>query len=223
MAAPVMSFRVNHGEHPDRTLWRHGWVVLHPLRAELAADGDIQIMMLVRPRRRGDRPQPHRPRARDANLELEPGERPVIRQRAAAYALVASERGILGTVCSPRTNAPGAWMLPGGGIDDGESPAEAVVREIFEEAGQRVHLQRLLMVQSDHWVGRAPSGVVEDFHALRIIYAATCEHPTDPVVHDVDGTTDHAAWVRVDDWRRKPWTAGARALLSAHAPRLMAS
>lgn len=34
------------------------------------------------------------------------------------------------------------WVLPGGGIDDGESPEQAVVREVFEETGLQVKVIR---------------------------------------------------------------------------------
>ena len=60
---------------------------------------------------------------------------------------------------------------------------------------ERVEDERLIDVQSQHWVGRAPSGRLEDFHAVRIVYAARCPDPTDPVVHDVGGSTSAARWV----------------------------
>ncbi|MCB0910322.1 MAG: DNA mismatch repair protein MutT, partial [Propionibacteriaceae bacterium] len=62
----------------------------------------------------------------------------------------------------------------------------------------------------------SPSRVVEDFHAVRIIYAASCAAPTDPVVHDEGGTTAAAVWVPLDRWARMAWSTGARVLLDRH-------
>ena len=36
------------------------------------------------------------------------------------------------------------WTLPGGGLEAGETPAEAAVREVWEETGLRVKAVRLL-------------------------------------------------------------------------------
>lgn len=47
-------------------------------------------------------------------------------QRDARYLMIRRADGIL---------AGGAWCFPGGGIEPGESPAEAIVREIREEIG----------------------------------------------------------------------------------------
>lgn len=214
VGTPLVDFIVHHGQHPDVTLWDEGFVPIRPLSAS-RQDGDVTVVFLIRPINRADRPTRRRPRGRDTDVAHD--EVPQPRQRMAAYGLVSSSRGLLGTVCSPRTNAPGVWMLPGGGLNEDEAPSDAVIREVYEESGQHVRLDRLLTVQSDHWIGRAPDGTLEDFHALRIIYAATCDSPTEPVVHDHAGTTAHAAWVPRSKWRSLPWTVGARALLAQHA------
>lgn len=36
------------------------------------------------------------------------------------------------------------WMVPGGGIEDGENAREAAIREVFEETGLKIQIKRLL-------------------------------------------------------------------------------
>ena len=36
------------------------------------------------------------------------------------------------------------WMVPGGGIEEGENAAEAAVREVLEETGLKIRVSRLL-------------------------------------------------------------------------------
>lgn len=43
----------------------------------------------------------------------------------------------------------GRWCLPGGGMDPGESAAEACEREVWEETGLRVRAKKLLGVYSN--------------------------------------------------------------------------
>lgn len=196
-------------------LWRNGWVLTQLLSTHLDSDG-IVLTAQIRPRTRSSRAPRVRSRGLDPMLALAPGEVAVPRQRVAAYAIVRSRRGVLGTQCSERTAIPGLWQLPGGGIEEGETPSAGVVREIIEETAQRVRIERLIDVQSDHWIGRAPSGVLEDFQALRIIYTAVCDSPTQPEVLDVGGTTMSASWVPLRRWRSLQWTSGARSMLDRH-------
>lgn len=196
-------------------LWRRGWVLRQLLSAHLE-DAGVVLTAQVRPRTGRSRPPRIKQRGLDPELRIAKGEIAVPHQRIAAYAIVRSLRGVLGTQCSERTAIPGLWQLPGGGLETGETPSAGVVREITEETAQHVRIIRLLDVQSDHWIGRSPIGVLEDFQALRIIYSAICDQPTEPRVLDIDGTTRSAAWVTLHRWRALPWTSGARSLLDRH-------
>ena len=54
-----------------------------------------------------------------------------------------------GKVLLTRRLDNGQWCLPSGGVEAGESPSEAVVREALEETGLRVRVKRLVRVYSD--------------------------------------------------------------------------
>lgn len=212
--AELFASQLGHGEDPRVAVWQHGLRLARPLAAR--RDGE-EIVLTVQgaPHSHGS-VRVRRPRGMDPDARVEPGEIPAVRQRVAAYSIVTSERGLLATQFSDQTHVPGQWGLPGGGVDAGEEPHDTVVREALEETGQRIVPGALIDVQSDHWIGRAPNGVLEDFHAIRLVYRANCVHPTDPVVHDVGGTTAAAMWVSWPDIRRTRWTAGARSLLDRH-------
>jgi 8-oxo-dGTP diphosphatase len=58
----------------------------------------------------------------------------------AAFATVLNDSGEV-LVCHRRDLD--LWELPGGGVEDGETPWDAVVREVVEETGLRVAVERL--------------------------------------------------------------------------------
>ncbi len=216
-----ISLLVGHGADPHALLWEHGYFVQRVL--SVSGSGEtLTITVQVAAHHHPGTALPVRDRGVDPGLVIPDGTVPLQRQRIAAYAIVLSSRGLLATQFSGRTAVPGLWGLPGGGLDLAESAAHAVIREVYEETGQHAEIDQVLDVQSDHWVGRAPSGRIEDFHALRLIYAATCGQPSDPTVHDVGGTTAAARWLPARRWRRFSWTAGFRAILAKHLDGLLA-
>ena len=48
-----------------------------------------------------------------------------------------------GRILLGRRADTGTWSLPGGAIDPGEQPADAAVREVYEETGVRIAVERL--------------------------------------------------------------------------------
>lgn len=199
-----------HGGDPEMVAYQAGFRTVRPVDAQ-RIDGELVLRLDVElapgppPRRR--------PRGQDSGLVLDSTVVPVRRQRFAAYAVVRSGKGLLATEYSGRTAVAGRWGMPGGGVDEDEQPRAAVIREVAEETSQLIDLGALTRVQTSHWVGTSPRGVVEDFHAVRMIYTATCEHPTDPVLVDVGGTTASTRWIPIDTWREVTWTVGWREIL----------
>ncbi len=216
----TLAFRtpLGHGSDPLTAGLAHGYATLRPVDARRADDGDLELELSVTPAPAAA-PRPAGPTPIDPGLDLDQlarhGELPVARQRVAGYGLITSERGLLVTEYSHRTNAAGDWGLPGGGIKDGEQPIDAVVRETFEETGQLAEVDTMIMVHSAQWIGRSPHGRLEDFHAVRLVFRGHCPDPGEPVVHDVDGTTSAARWLPLADWPTLPWRRGWDTLLPA--------
>ena len=123
---------------------------------------------------------------------------PPRRQRVAAYALITRDDEVLLTRMSERTRIPGRWTLPGGGIDHGEEPREALVREVLEETGLLIVPGQLADEPSCQFIGARADGLVEDYHGIHLIFRATISPASlgaDPRVVEVDGSTDLAAWI----------------------------
>ena len=127
------------------------------------------------------------------------GHRPFRLQRLAVYALVRRGPDVLLTRISALGAHPGAWTLPGGGLDHGESPRDAVAREVREECGIDCEIGDLLDVHDTHFEGTAPSGRFEDFHGVHLVFRGTVPEGAEPRVVETDGTTDAVAWAPVAD------------------------
>ncbi len=192
----VARFRLAHGADPAAELAARGWAA-----GAVTVDGSVPRLTLsyaVRPT--AARPAP--------SVVPGSGER---RQRLAAYALVRHEDAILLTQLSERVVVgAGLWVLPGGGVDPGETPAAAVVREVWEETGQDVVDVELVAVSTVHRTSPPGSASTWDFHAVRLLHLARCDRPTEPVVHDIGGSTARAEWVAsaaLAELSLAPWCA----------------
>lgn len=120
------------------------------------------------------------------------------RTRVAAYALVTDEEGrVLLCRTAPGVVAEPVWLLPGGGLEFGESPEAAVVRELEEEAGLVGAVERLVDV-SDRMMPNVDGG--ERVHAIRVVYRARITGGT--LRDEADGSTDTCAWLSPDEAAR---------------------
>ncbi|WP_156725086.1 NUDIX hydrolase [Streptomyces apocyni] len=88
------------------------------------------------------------------------------------------------------------WTLPGGGLEHGEDPYDAVVREVAEETGYTVRPATLLGVDSLRRRYPRKLGTFADFHGLRVVYEARITGgELRPEEH---GSTDLASWHALD-------------------------
>jgi 8-oxo-dGTP diphosphatase len=126
-------------------------------------------------------------------------------QRVAAYNVCIDAAGRL-LLCrlSAITEAAGAWTLPGGGVEFGEHPESAALRELEEETGLVGTIDALLAVDSVHRPVRLGEDAA-DYHSIRILYRTTIVGGE--LQHEVAGSTDRAAWHTRADLETLPLVA----------------
>ena len=120
------------------------------------------------------------------------------RTRVAAYALSTDDAGRILLCRIAPSVAPGEiWTLPGGGLEFGEPPEVAVLRELAEESGYEGEVVGLADV-TDRVVTDSEGG--GRMHAIRIVYRVRV---TGGELRDeVDGSTDTCAWFTLDEASR---------------------
>ncbi|MDO5743519.1 MAG: NUDIX domain-containing protein [Micrococcaceae bacterium] len=121
--------------------------------------------------------------------------------RLAAYCVVVNEGSILLALWDMRARDPRfvpRWTLPGGGVELGEQPEIAAVREVQEETGYQVHIDTLLSVDTGLIPAHKRFGPTK--HPLQtaaVLYAATVTGGD--LRFEADGTTSEAAWFPLDE------------------------
>ena len=119
------------------------------------------------------------------------------RTRVGGYALCTDDEGrvLLARLSAIEVDV-GAWTLPGGGIQFGEHPDAAVIRELEEETGYVGEIEAVAGVFSHVYrQSRAAQGA--DLHFLGILYRVRIVGGG--LRDEVDGTTDTARWFRWDE------------------------
>ena len=113
------------------------------------------------------------------------------RVRVAAYAVARDEYGrVLLCHIHPSVGVGDIWTLPGGGLDFGEPPGQAALRELEEETGFTGEIERLVDV--DDRLFTSPDGT-ERMHAIRIVYEVRLLGGS--LRDELDGSTDTCRWV----------------------------
>lgn len=122
---------------------------------------------------------------------------PSPRTRLGAYAVTLDLAGrILLCRLSADEVEAGAWTLPGGGVEYGEHPDAAVLREFEEEAGLTGRIDSILGIFSRVYP-RSPAAGGADMHFIGFLYRVS---PTGGELRDeVDGSTDTCAWFAPGD------------------------
>jgi ADP-ribose pyrophosphatase YjhB (NUDIX family) len=95
----------------------------------------------------------------------------------------------------------GRYDLPGGGVEFGESPADAVVREFLEETGMSVVVKEIVGAFSrvSKFVSDTGTQLVE-LHHMGFLYQVAQAEPGSPLKTDPDGLDSlGAVWLPLTD------------------------
>lgn len=94
----------------------------------------------------------------------------------------------------------GKWAMPGGLLEVGETPAEGVVREVFEETGARCQAVALIAVfDSRLWGTTFPLHMYQFQFLCKPLNGKKASTPTTPLeVQNVDWFTEHTLPDNID-------------------------
>jgi ADP-ribose pyrophosphatase YjhB (NUDIX family) len=145
------------------------------------------------------------------------------RTRVGAYAICLDDASrILLCRIAPWVLRGEVWTLPGGGLEFGEAPATAVLRELSEESGYEGEVIELADVSDRLFSGSAdgPEGADGPMHAIRIVYRVRIVGGA--LRDEVDGSTDTCAWFTLEAASRLHLASLARGSLRIAAAQVPA-
>lgn len=117
-----------------------------------------------------------------------------MRLRVIVAAVIRNEKGEI-FLCKMREDRgvfPGQWVLPGGGIEEGERMDEALHREIWEETGLKIDEIEPFQFRDDQRKKLYADGTSEELYMIYLTFTAKAV-TTKPKIND-----EHEAyrWVR---------------------------
>lgn len=110
---------------------------------------------------------------------------PSPKTRFGAYAILIDQGKILlCRLCNP-DKWHGYWTLPGGALEFGESPEQAMIREVEEETGFIVRPIGITGIDTIY-------NRTAPYHGVRVVYHAEITGGT--LRHETSGSTDRCEW-----------------------------
>lgn len=88
-------------------------------------------------------------------------------------------------------NVTGQWMIPGGGLEEGESEAECCIREVAEETGTLVDASKCLLEINEYY---------EDCKLINKYFFCKVKGTTEPKLTERERNVGmEARWISVDE------------------------
>jgi 8-oxo-dGTP diphosphatase len=121
-----------------------------------------------------------------------------VARRVVVGAAIVRDGRVLAARRTTPADAAGRWELPGGKVEPGESDAESLVREVREELGVAVTVERWL----------AGAAEIGETHLLRVAVARLVAGEPMPTEHDA------LRWLTADELGEVDWLEPDRPFLT---------